>query len=388
MPDDAPPLAWVLICSALTMLTLPGVALFYGGMVRRKNVLNTIGLAFLALVLASCLGVIGRGMTGALDPASSPGSSPWSAAFIGTAVQVMAAALSLALVAGAVVERLRISFFLLFGLLWLLLVYGVVFHWLWDGWLAALGVLDFAGGAMVHLTAGVAALVVALLVGPRRGFGRSEMKPNNLPASACGAALFWVGCCGFAGGLGRASMSASAGAFVAIHLAAAAAALAWTGLEWLQRDKPTVLGTISGAVAGLVAIMPGAGYIAPLWAVVVGIGAGGLCYMVVNYVKPILGYDDSLDAFGMHAVGGAWGMLAAGFFASLAVNPNGSDGLFYGYPYQFFVQIVAVLVVAVFAAAMTVLLVTVARWIVAPRVDDEAEVLGLDLSQHGERGYS
>lgn len=372
-PAASPSLAWTLMSTALVMLTLPGVALFYGGMVRRKNVLSTIGLVFLSLVLASCLGLVARGLIGA---------------FAGTAMQVMAAALSLALVAGAVVERLRVGFFLLFGLLWLLFVYGVVAHWLQDGWLAALGVLDFAGGAMVHLTAGVSALVIALLVGPRRGFGRSEMKPNNLPAAACGAALLWVGWCGFAGGLGRASMGTAAGAFVAIQLSAAAAALAWTAIEWLQRDKPTVLGTISGAVGGLVAVAPAAGYVAPLWAVVVGIGAGGLCYMVVNYVKPILGYDDSLDVFGMHAVGGAWGMLATGFFASTAVNPDGSDGLFYGYPYQFFVQIVAVLAVAAFAAAATFLLVKGLQWVMTPRVDEAAEALGLDLAQHGERGYS
>jgi Amt family ammonium transporter len=183
-------------------------------------------------------------------------------------------------------------------------------------------------------------------------------------------------------------MRVTAGAYVAIQLAAAAAALAWTAVEWLQRDKPTVLGTISGAVAGLVAISPAAGYVGPLSAVVVGIGAGGLCYMVVNFVKPILRYDDSLDVFGMHAVGGTWGMLAAGLFATTAVNPDGSDGLFYGYPYQFFAQCAAVLVVWVYAGGVTFLLIKGLRYVLAARVDDEAELMGLDLSQHGERGYS
>jgi Amt family ammonium transporter len=226
------------------------------------------------------------------------------------------------------------------------------------------------------------------MVGPRKGYGRTEMKPNNLPLSVCGAAFLLVGWCGFSAGTGTAPMTTVTGAFVSIQAAAAAAALAWTIVEWLQREKPTLLGTLSGVVAGLVAISPAAGYVAPLSAVVIGVGAGGLCYMVVNFVRPILGYDDSLDVFGMHAVGGTWGMVATGLFASTAVNPDGSDGLFYGYPYQFLVQVIAVLAVWAFSGLMTFLLVKVLPLVLQPRVEVEAEVMGMDLAQHGERGYS
>jgi Amt family ammonium transporter len=372
---------WLLVSSALVMLTLPGVALFYGGMVRRKNVLNTMGMPLLALILVSlawlCFG-------DALAFGRSPGSPVPHLAY-----QMMAAALALALVTGALVERIQVLFFLVFGLLWVALVYGPLARWLWGGgWLANLGALDFAGGAVIHVSAGVTALVAAVMIGPRKGYGRVEMMPNHLPFSFCGAGLMWVGWFGFSAGASLAPMTTATGAFVAIQMSATAAALTWMAVEWLQRDKPTALGTVSGAVAGLVAITPAAGYVSPFSAVVIGIGAGGLCYMVVNYVKLILGYDDSLDVFGMHGVGGTWGMVATGLFASTAVNPDGSDGLFYGYPYQFFAQVVAVLAVWAFAGTVTVLLVKGLTLVLRPRVDHEAEIAGLDLTQHGERGYS
>ncbi len=380
---------WLLISTVLVMLTLPGVALFYGGMVRRKNVLNTMGLVFLALVLASLAWLLvgdglafGReadGVTALVSGAGSPLA----------AYHAMTGALALALVAGALVERVRFAFFLIFGLLWLGLVYGPVSHWLWGGgWLANLGSLDFAGGAVIHISAGVTALLAAVMIGPRKGYGKTEMMPNHLPFAVCGAGFLWVGWCGFSAGPALAPMTTVTGAFVAIQMAAAAAALTWMVAEWLQREKPTALGTVSGAVAGLVAIAPAAGYVGPLSAIVIGIGAGGLCYMVVNFVKLILGYDDSLDVFGMHGVGGTWGMVATGLFASTEVNPDGSDGLFNGYPYQFFAQLVAVLAVWAFAGGMTVLLLKGLRLILPPRVDEEAEVMGLDLAQHGEKGYS
>jgi Amt family ammonium transporter len=298
-------------------------------------------------------------------------------------------ALALALITGACVERLQFGFFMLFGIGWVALVFRPVAHWLWgSGWLANLGSLDFAGGAVIHITAGVTALVAALMIGPRRGFGRTEMRPNHLPLSVCGVAFLWVGWFGFAGGRGLASMATTAGAVVAIQVAAAAAALAWLAAEWIQREKPTALGTVSGAVSGLVAIAPAAGYVGPLSAMVIGVGAGGLCYMVVNFVKPILGYDDSLDVFGIHGVGGTWGMIATGLFASAAVNPDGSDGLFNGYPYQLFAQVVAVLVVWVFTAGMTAVLLKGLQLVLTPRVDPEEETIGLDLALHGEKGYS
>lgn len=383
------PAVWLLISTALVMLTVPGVALFYGGMVRKSNVLNTMGLPLVALVLVSIewplwgntlpIGVEAAGQSGHLSGTGSP-----------LPVYHMAAgALALALVAGGLVERIRFAFFLLFGFLWTAVVYRPIAHWLWGGgWLANLGSLDFAGGAVIHISAGVTALVAALLIGPRNGYGRTEMLPNNLPLSVCGAAFMWVGWFGFSTGSVHAAITTIAGAFVAIQVAAAAAALAWTAAEWLQRDKPTALGTVSGAVAGLVAIAPAAGYVGPLSAIVIGIGAGGLCYMAVNFVKPILGYDDSLDVFGMHAVGGTWGMVATGLFASTAVNPDGSDGLFFGYPYQLAAQLVAVLTVWVFTGGMTVLLLKGLQTVLPSRVDREAELVGLDLTQHGEKGYS
>ncbi len=377
---------WRLLSTMLVMLTLPGVALFYGGMVRKKNVLNTVGLVFAALVLASLEWLlVGEAFTFGREAGDVTGGLSSE----GWLYHTMTAALALALVAGALVERIRFSFFLIFGVLWLGLVYGPIANWLWGGgWLANLGSLDFGGGAVIHISAGVAALAAAIAIGPRKGYGRVEMMPNHLPLSLCGAGFLWVGWCGFSAGPGLTPMTTVTGAFVAIQVSAAAAALAWMAVEWLQRDKPTALGMVSGAVAGLVAISPAAGYVGPLSAVVIGIGAGGLCYMVVNYVKPILGYDDSLDVFGMHGVGGTWGMIATGLFASTEVNPDGSDGLFYGYPYQFFAQLVAVLAVWVLAGGMTIVLLTILRRIVSPRVDEEAEIMGLDLTQHGEKGYT
>ncbi len=362
------------------MLTLPGVALFYGGMVRKKNVLNTMSVALVALAAAS-LESLPFGLL----------SSPWSGLqpLLFMSTYGLGGALALALISGACVERLRYGFFLLFGAAWIALVFRPVAYWLWgSGWLANLGSLDFGGGAVIHITAGVTALVAALVIGPRRGFGRIEMMPHHLPLSACGTAFLWVGWFGFAGGRGTASMATATGAIVAIQIAAASAALAWMAAEWLQRDKPTMLGTVSGAVAGLVAIAPAAGYVGPLPAMVIGVGAGGLCYMVVNFVKPILGYDDSLDVFGIHGVGGTWGMIATGLFASTAVNPDGSDGLFYGYPYQLFAQLVAVVAVWTFTAVVAGVLLKGLQLFVPSRVDPEAETIGLDLSLHGERGYT
>lgn len=372
---------WLLVSTVLVALTLPGVALFYGGMVRGKNVLNTMAMPLLALVMASLVLLCGGDAWTFGGTWRSP--SPYLAS------HAMTAALALALVTGALVERLRLVFFLAFGLLWTILVYGPVATWLWGGgWLMNLGALDYAGGAVVHVSAGVTALVASIMIGPRRGYGRTEMRPNHLPLSLCGAGLMWVGWFGFCAGAVPAHMGTVTGAFVATQLSAAAAALSWLAVEWLQRDKPTALGTVSGAVAGLVAITPAAGYVDPISAVVIGVGAGGLCYMVVNYVKLILGYDDSLDVFGMHGVGGTWGMVATGLFASTSVNPDGSDGLFHGYPYQFFAQVAAVIAVWAFAATATFLLVKGLMLILRPRVDHEAELAGLDITEHGEKAYS
>jgi len=380
---------WLLISTTLLVLTVPGIALFYGGMVRKKNVLNTIALPFVALALVSIeWGLFGDGLTFDHEFSNQVGRTAGTGPLL-LVYHGMMASIALALVAGGIVERVRFSFFLLFGLLWVVAVYIPLAQWFWgSGWLANLGSLDFAGGAVIHISAGVSALVMAMVIGPRRGYGRIEMMPNHLPFSFCGAALMWVGWFGFAGASAAASMATVTGAFVAIQMSAVAAALTWMAVEWLQRDKPTALGTVSGAVAGLVAIAPSASYVSPLSAVVIGIGSGGFCYMVVNYVKLILGYDDSLDVFGMHGVGGTWGMIATGLFASTEVNPGGTDGLFYGYPYQFFIQLVATLVAWAVAGAMTWVLAKALMIVVRSRVDEEAEVMGLDLDQHGEKGYT
>ena len=380
---------WLLISTTFLVLTVPGIALFYGGMVRKKNVLNTIALPFVALALVSIeWGLFGDGLTFDHEFSNQVGRTAGTGPLL-LVYHGMMASIALALVAGGIVERVRFSFFLLFGLLWVVAVYIPLAQWFWgSGWLANLGSLDFAGGAVIHISAGVSALVMAMVIGPRRGYGRIEMMPNHLPFSFCGAALMWVGWFGFAGASAAASMATVTGAFVAIQMSAVAAALTWMAVEWLQRDKPTALGTVSGAVAGLVAIAPSASYVSPLSAVVIGIGSGGLCYMVVNYVKLILGYDDSLDVFGMHGVGGTWGMIATGLFASTEVNPGGTDGLFYGYPYQFFIQLVATLAAWAVAGAMTWVLAKALMIVVRSRVDEEAEVMGLDLDQHGEKGYT
>lgn len=375
---------WLLISTTLLALAVPGVALFYGGMVRKKNVMNTIALPFVALAIVSfAWSLAGNGWVAWHGTEAMTEHNPLQSVYRG-----MMASLALALVAGGIVERIRFSFFLVFGLCWVAAVFVPLAQSLWGGgWLTHLGSLDYAGGAVIHISAGVSALVMAIMIGPRQGYGRIDMMPNHLPLSFCGAAFIWVGWFGFTGAAST-SMAAVTSAFVAIQLSAIAAALAWMAVEWLQRDKPTALGAMSGAVAGLVAIAPGAGYVSPMSALVIGVGAGGLCYMVVNYVKLILGYDDSLDVFGMHGVGGTWGMIATGLFASMEVNADGSDGLFYGYPYQFFAQVVAALAAWVVAGVMTWLLVKALTMILNPRVDEEAERMGLDLHQHAEKGYT
>lgn len=379
---------WLLASTTLLALAVSGVALFYGGMVRRKNVMNTIALVFSAFALVTLEWIVLEGAAGFGSVMDEAGSGARTGPLV-SLNRGMMASVALALVAGAIVERMRFSFFLVFGACWIASVYLPLASWLWGGgWLANLGCLDFAGGAVIHMSAGVSALVMAVTIGPRRGYGRIDMMPNHLPFSVCGAGLMWVGWIGFAGTVTSASMATIAGAFVAIQMSAAGAALAWMAAEWLQRAKPTTLGAVSGSVAGLVAIAPAAGYVSPLSAIVIGVGAGGLCYMVVNYVKLILGYDDSLDVFGMHGVGGTWGMIATGLFASTEVNAAGSDGLFYGYPYQLFAQVIGACAAWVVAGVATWGLVRGLQLVLPARVDEEAELMGLDLHEHGEKGYT
>ncbi len=401
--------AWVLTSTALVLLmTAPGLAIFYGGMVRRKNILGTVMQSFIILALISVQwvlygytlsfgpdkgGIIGGldwiGLNGVgLDPNPDyAGTIPHQAFMI---FQMMFAVITPALITGAFAERMKFSTFLVFTLLWATVIYDPLCHWVWavGGWLRNLGALDFAGGTVVHISSGVSALAAAIVMGKRRGYSMESMAPHNLPLTVIGAALLWFGWFGFNAGSAVSSGALAASAFVVTHAATAAAALAWPLMEWIIKGKPTVLGAASGAVAGLVAITPASGFVGPVSAIIIGGVAGVICYFFVTVVKTSLGYDDSLDAFGVHGVGGTWGAIATGLFASKAVNSAGNDGLFFGNPSLVVTQLIAVAVTWVFAFSVTYIILKVLDATMGLRVSDEDEVLGLDLTQHGESGYN
>ncbi len=401
--------AWVLTSTALVLLmTAPGLAIFYGGMVRRKNILGTVMQSFIILALISVQwvlygytlsfgpdkgGIIGGldwiGLNGVgLDPNPDyAGTIPHQAFMI---FQMMFAVITPALITGAFAERMKFSTFLVFTLLWATVIYDPLCHWVWavGGWLRNLGALDFAGGTVVHISSGVSALAAAIVMGKRRGYSMESMAPHNLPLTVIGAALLWFGWFGFNAGSAVSSGALAASAFVVTHAATAAAALAWPLMEWIIKGKPTVLGAASGAVAGLVAITPASGFVGPVSAIIIGGVAGVICYFFVTVVKTSLGYDDSLDAFGVHGVGGTWGAIATGLFASKAVNSAGNDGLFFGNPSLVVTQLIAVAVTWVFAFSVTYIILKILDATMGLRVSDEDEVLGLDLTQHGESGYN
>jgi Amt family ammonium transporter len=405
---DAGDTAWVLTSSALVlMMTAPGLALFYGGMVRRKNVLATLMQSFILMALISLQwvlfgyslafgpdvgGVIGSlkwiGLQGVgLEPnADYAATIPHQAFMI---FQLMFAVITPALITGAFAERMRFSAFLLFALLWATLIYDPLAHWVWGvgGWLRGLGALDFAGGTVVHISSGVSALAAALVLGRRKGYGREPMPPHNLPFTVIGAAMLWVGWFGFNAGSALGAGGLATSAFVVTNTAAAAAALGWMGAEWIARGKPTVLGAASGAVAGLVAITPASGFVGPVASILIGAGGGVLCFFACN-LKSRFGYDDSLDVVGVHGVGGTWGALATGLFASKALNEAGADGLLYGNPAQLGAQLIGVVATWVFAFAGSVVLLKVVDALVGLRVTEEEEFLGLDVSQHSETAYA
>jgi Amt family ammonium transporter len=301
--------------------------------------------------------------------------------------QMMFAIITPALITGAFAERAKFSTFLVFMILWTTIVYDPLAHWVWGvkGWMREMGALDFAGGTVVHISSGASALVAAIMFGRRIGYGQEAMPPHNLPYSVIGAGLLWVGWFGFNAGSALAADGLATSAFVATHVAAAAAALAWLAMDWL-RGKPTMLGAASGAVAGLVAITPAAGFVSPLSALVIGIGGGVLCSIACS-LKPKFGYDDSLDVVGVHGVGGTWGALATGLFASKAVNAAGNDGLFFGNPGQLWTQFVTVVVTIVFAMVVTAIILAILKATMGLRVADDEERMGLDLTQHNERAY-
>ena len=399
--------AWVLVSAALVLaMTVPGLALFYGGLVRSKNVLGTIMHSFVILCLISLFwvllgyslafgpdvkGVIGSlawaGLSGVgLSPHAVYGPTIPHQAFM--VFQLMFAAITPALITGAFAERMKFGALILFALLWSLFVYCPIAHWMWGGgWLAGLGALDFAGGAVVHISSGISALVCALMLGPRQGYGTDYMAPHNLPMVLLGTGLLWVGWFGFNAGSALGANETAVVAFVATHTAAVTAALTWMTVEWWHRGTPTVLGIASGAVAGLAMVTPGAGFVTPFSALFMGMAAGGLSYVAIMK-KGGLGYDDSLDVVGIHGVAGVGGILMTGLFASKAVNAAGADGLLQGNGAFFAVQALTVVVVGVFSAAGTWVILKVVDRAVGLRVTAEEERMGLDLSQHNERAYS
>jgi ammonium transporter, Amt family len=399
--------AWLLTSSALVlMMTIPGLALFYGGLVRRKNVLSTLMQSFILAGVVSIMWVLfgysiafspGNSFFGGLSwlglnhvSATTPypdysATVPHQAYMI---YQCMFAVITPALITGAIAERMSFKGFLLFSVLWATFIYNPLAHWVWGvgGWIHTMGALDFAGGTVVHISSGVAALAGALTLGPRRGHPHTPMVPHNLTMCVTGAALLWVGWFGFNAGSALAANGLAVSAFVATHLGAASASVSWLCAEWWISGKPTVLGAASGAVAGLVAITPGSGFVGPMPALVIGGVAGVLCYAAVRS-KPRFGYDDALDVVGVHAVGGIWGALATGLFASVLVNSAGADGLFFGNPRQLMVQAIAVVATIAFSFVGSMILLRVTAALVEIRVSDESESVGLDLSEHEETGY-
>lgn len=399
--------AWVLISAALVMLMTPGLALFYGGMVRRKNVLGTIMQSFIALGVITILWVLyGYSLSFGPDKWHIIGSLDWvglrgvglepNPDYAATVphqafmiFQMMFAVITPALITGAFAERFKFKTYLVFLVLWATLVYFPLAHWVWGvgGWIRNLGALDFAGGLVVHISSGVSALAAAIIVGKRKGHNIEPMAPHNLTMTLMGAALLWFGWFGFNGGSAVASGSLATSAFVVTHLATAAAALSWMTAEWIYRGKATVLGAASGAVAGLVAITPASGFVGPMPALIIGLVAGTLCYMAVN-LKTKLGYDDSLDAVGVHGVGGTWGAIATGLFASKAINSAGNNGLFFGNSSLLWSQLISIGAAWVYSFVLTLVILKALDWTMGLRVSDEEEYDGLDLSQHGESGYT
>ncbi|WP_456385965.1 ammonium transporter [Desulfolithobacter sp.] len=399
--------AFILAAAGLVLLMTPGLALFYAGMVRSKNVLGTIMQSLIMISIISLEWVyIGYTMSFGPDIGGFIGDLSWFAlkgvttapsdTYATTIPQVvfmiyqcMFAVITPALITGAFAERVRFAPFVVFSLLWAILVYNPVCHWIWGagGWLGKMGVLDFAGGLVVHVTCGAAALAAIMVIGPRRGYGRENFMPHNLPMTMLGTGLLWFGWFGFNGGSALAADEVAATAFVATHLAGMSGMAMWTFMEWIKLGKPTTLGAASGAIAGLATITPAAGFVGPNSAIVIGIVAGLVCFLAVS-AKSRLGYDDSLDVVGIHGVGGAVGTLLLGVFASRAVNPGGVDGLIAGSASQLVSQFIGVVVVGVYAFVVSYVLVRLIHSTMGLRVSEEAEVQGLDYAEHSETAYN
>jgi len=399
--------AWVLVSSALVMLMTPGLAFFYGGMVRRKNILGVLMQCFMILCIISLQWVLfgyslafgkGNAFIGGLDwfGLNGVGLEPYAdysatiphQAFM--IFQAMFAVITPALIIGAFAERMKFSTFIIFTLLWATLVYDPICHMVWavGGWIRNMGALDFAGGTVVHINAGIAALVTALVLGKRTGYENKPTPLHNIPFTVLGAALLWFGWFGFNAGSALAANGLAVNAFVVTHIATAAAGLSWALLEWWKGGKPTTFGIVTGAVAGLVAITPAAGFVNVFGAIIIGLLVSVFCYFAVGFLKPRLGYDDSLDAFGVHGIGGTWGAIATGLFATKSVNSAGADGFFYGNPALLLIQLKAVAITWVYSFIVTFVILKVVDVIMGARVTQEDEVMGLDLTQHHERAYT
>lgn len=401
--------AWVLACAALIFIMTPGVALFYGGMARRKNILSIMMQCFLIMCLISLQWIIygyslafgpdtGHGIIGGFDWVGLKNVGLQPNAGYSTTVphlafmifQAMFAIITPALIVGAFAERIRFSAFAILILLWTTFVYDPIAHWVWsaDGWLKNMGALDFAGGIVVHVSSGVSALIMSILIGKRLGYAKQAFTPHNLPLTVLGGALLWFGWFGFNAGSALGAGGIAANAFVATNIAAAAAGLTWALIEWQQHGAPTVLGIVTGAVAGLVAITPACGFVSPLSAIAIGILVGIFSYLAVTVLKPRLGYDDSLDVFGVHGIGGMWGTLATGLFAEAAINAAGANGLFFGNAKLFLIQGLYLIVCITYATIMTWMLYLLVDALLGMRVETQDEMVGLDLTQHHEAAYT
>ena len=424
MNIDTGDTAWLLTSSALVLLMTPGLAFFYGGLVRRKNALATIMQSFIIIGVISVQWALwgyslafgpdlGGGLLGGLawwglngvgltpNPDYGP-TVPHQAYMI---FQAMFAVITPALITGAFAERMSYKAFILFTLIWATVVYDPIAHWVWSctgipgaetingcqgqpGLLRGLGAVDFAGGTVVHISSGISALVCALVLGRRLGFGEEPLEPHDATMVVLGASLLWFGWFGFNAGSAIASGSLATSAFVVTHLATAMASITWMTVSWLHKGSPSVLGAAAGAVAGLVAITPASGFVAPAGALLIGLGAGIICYWAVILIKHVVGVDDALDVFGVHGVGGTWGALATGLFATVAVNSAGPNGLFYGNPAQLLPQVVAVLASWIWAGGCTFIILKLLDVTIGLRVPREQELVGLDASIHGEPAYA
>lgn len=405
---DSGDTAWILTSAALVLFMTPGLAFFYGGLVRKKNILSVLMQCFMLVCLITVQWVlIGYSLAFGPDVKGLIGDLSWAglrgvglepfADYAATVphqafmiFQGMFAIITPALILGAFAERMKFTAFCLFSLLWATLVYDPVAHWVWGlgGFLRTSGALDFAGGTVVHVNAGIAALVAALVLGRRKGYPSKISPPHNLPLAVLGAGILWFGWFGFNAGSALGSGSLAANAFVATHVAASAAGLTWALLDWKFNAHATVLGMITGVVAGLVAITPAAGFVDVFGALCIGASVSVICYASVAFLKVKLGYDDSLDAFGVHGVGGIWGALATGLWATKSVNAAGADGLFYGNPAQFVIQLKATLITVAYSFVVTFVLLKIIDAVVGVRVSEQEERIGLDLTQHREAGYT